>query len=195
MARLQHLTARGRETQRALRDALMQLIVEKGFAQVTIKDITDRAAVERTTFYLHYADKRELFAQSQEQLIDELLGRDGGDPASGDPILWAFRHMAEHAAAYRALLTIGDPALDGRLHAYVAAQIAVGLRTRAGDGTLTGTPPRDLLAQYYASALRGTAKWWLEQGMPHPPEEMARVFRNLLLGGLAACGLGLVPEE
>lgn len=48
------LDRRVRRTRRALQDSLTSLILEKGYDAVTVEDITDRADLGRTTFYLHY---------------------------------------------------------------------------------------------------------------------------------------------
>ena len=43
-------------TREALRGALMALIEEKGFDAISVQDITERARLNRATFYLHYRD-------------------------------------------------------------------------------------------------------------------------------------------
>ena len=186
MARLPHLTARGRETQRLLRETLLQLVLEKGFEQVTIKDITDRAGIDRTTFYLHFTDKHDLIEQTQRQVIDELFAESAAAAAGPDTVLVVFRHIAAHALDYRLLLASADATLDRRMHEYVAERMGPLLRSRlamhGGDDDLL----LDLLAQYVTSALRGTLKWWLERELPYTPEEMASMFQRLLVGGLAA---------
>ena len=45
-------------TRRALREAMLSLILEKGYDSVTVDEIADRADVSRSTFYLHYRDKK-----------------------------------------------------------------------------------------------------------------------------------------
>jgi AcrR family transcriptional regulator len=51
---------RVRRTRKTLQEALIALTIEKGFAAVTVRDITERAMVNRSTFYRHYLDKYEL---------------------------------------------------------------------------------------------------------------------------------------
>lgn len=50
-------------TRQQLREALVSLIEEKGFDALTVQDITDRAELNRATFYLHYQDKQELLVK------------------------------------------------------------------------------------------------------------------------------------
>lgn len=60
---------RKNRTKAHLRDALIELIKEKGYHSVTVKDIVDYAAYNRSTFYIHYTDKTEL----AEDLLDTML--------------------------------------------------------------------------------------------------------------------------
>src|SRR3974377_1993543 len=59
-------------TRELLQKALMELISERGYDAITIQDIVDRAKVGRTTFYLHYNNKDELFLSCHEAIVREL---------------------------------------------------------------------------------------------------------------------------
>jgi len=190
-------TDRSRRTQRALRDAVMQLALEKGMEQVTIRDITERAGIDRSTFYLHFGDKRALLEASRRQLMDELIEQGGPSQTVGGRILAAFRHMAEHAVAYRVLLASADPEVDRRLHDYLAEHVARAFHEHIRTVGIPAAPPAnfrvDLFAQYVAGGLRAIAKWWLEQGRPYPPEDMADMVLRLLPA--AAGSRGAPPPE
>ncbi|MDE5984414.1 MAG: TetR/AcrR family transcriptional regulator [Eubacterium sp.] len=68
---------RVRRTQKAIRGAFFELIKEKGFEHISVKDITDRALISRNTFYLHYADKYDLFNKICDDLMRTLFFRAG----------------------------------------------------------------------------------------------------------------------
>jgi len=61
-----------------LREAAMELYVERGFEQTTVAEIAQRAGLTARTFFRYFADKREvLFAGSallQEQMVSALEG-------------------------------------------------------------------------------------------------------------------------
>src|SRR5512133_4407009 len=67
------LDRRARRTRKQLKEALFALVLEKGYDGVTIEDITERADLGRTTFYLHYRDKEELLLESIDSISEELM--------------------------------------------------------------------------------------------------------------------------
>jgi AcrR family transcriptional regulator len=58
--REEKLDPRVRRTRQLLEQAFTQLIDEKGFQDTSVHDITDRAGVNRATFYAHFQDKYAL---------------------------------------------------------------------------------------------------------------------------------------
>ena len=60
---------RAQRTRELLQKALIELISERGYDAITIQDIVDRANLGRTTFYLHYNSKDELFMSCHEAII------------------------------------------------------------------------------------------------------------------------------
>lgn len=61
---------RQNRTKAHLKSAMIELIKEKGFHEVTVKDIVEVAAYNRSTFYVHYQDKMEL---ADDLLVSMLL--------------------------------------------------------------------------------------------------------------------------
>lgn len=66
-AKVRHI--RMTRTRKALIEAFVGLVNERDFAKITVQDLTERAQINRATFYAHYQDKYDL--------LDEVIG----DPA------------------------------------------------------------------------------------------------------------------
>ena len=64
---------RSQRTRQALHDALFDLMAQKGYEAVSIKDIIERANVGRSTFYAHYANKDELLASQLDRLVEMVV--------------------------------------------------------------------------------------------------------------------------
>ncbi len=66
-----HRDPRIARTEAAIRAAFIRLVEERGYARVSVKDICDRAEINRNTFYLHYTDKDALMSQVVNNLLAE----------------------------------------------------------------------------------------------------------------------------
>jgi AcrR family transcriptional regulator len=216
MENLPHpIDRRSRRTRRMLKEAFFALVLEKGYDTVTIEDITERADLGRTTFYLHYRDKEELLLESIDAIAEELIARlppeawrigDGTEPPGGTPgfasptgeavfdaIHVVFQHAAENVHLYRVFLR-GEGARQAqhRLHVIISMKAAelIHERVQAGELTLQPNLPLDVFCSYFAGALLATITWWLETSAPYTPEQMADMFRRLFfLGGRRALGI------
>lgn len=189
------LDRRARRTRRQLKEALFALILEKGYDAVTIEEITSRADLGRTTFYLHYKDKEDLLVESINSIAVELIARlpppawnvaDLPESAGRvvDAIRITFQHAAENAQLYRIILR-GEGAIKAnrRIHAIISQKATELVVDRVKDGSLRPQVPMDIFANYFAGTLLATITWWLEANMPYPPDEMAEMFRMLFFQG------------
>src|SRR5205085_300892 len=99
---------RVRRTQKLLREALIELIEERGFEALTIGELTERAMVSRAAFYRNYQDKYDLVEQIFEEAMSTLLGavEEMGPEHQHPPEVWVkfFEHIADYERLYRALL-------------------------------------------------------------------------------------------
>ena len=62
---------RVRRTRERLRESLLALLGEKDLRAVTVKELTDRADVNRGTFYAHYRDIYDMLERMEEELFEE----------------------------------------------------------------------------------------------------------------------------
>lgn len=60
------------KTKKAIKRALSELIVEKGFDSISITDLTLRARINRGTFYLHYVDKYDLLEKIEDDVLEDI---------------------------------------------------------------------------------------------------------------------------
>jgi AcrR family transcriptional regulator len=176
-------------TRQLLREAFMALIAERGFEPVTIQDITERATLNRATFYLHYRDKHELLTDLFETLIGDITPLPSGDTLLRSPyevvpgIARVFEHFAEHADFYRSLLgNQGVLAFTARIREYIEDVGRKWLDTpNPGVDRLV---EREIAINYLASAYLGVITWWLEHDMPYTSQEMAMQLMHLTAAGL-----------
>jgi AcrR family transcriptional regulator len=171
---------RVRRTRLLLQKALIELTIERGFVDVTVSDISERAMVNRSTFYRHYQDKYDLMSQYIEEVIT-LIQVENGDPApvniqhhSSAGIIRILHHVQDHADFYRVMLgKKGDPALCVQsFRQFIDKQMQHMLPM---ESTLPGSgrPPVGLSVNYILHAGIGAILWWLENEQPCTPEQLA----------------------
>jgi AcrR family transcriptional regulator len=174
-------------TRRLMHEALMTLIVEKGYEAITVQDILDRADVGRSTFYTHYRDKDELLLSSFEHLrtlFEEqqralfAARRTGTDPEVNF-ILELFRHTGEHHKLYKAIAgkQSGEMILK-YLHRYLYTML-IGPLTDIMRNKKSPPIPIEITTNYLVTSLLSLMTWWLDNDMPYTAERMDEIFRIL----------------
>lgn len=177
-----------------MHEALMSLIVEKGYEAVTVQDILDRADVGRSTFYAHYRDKdelllsgvehlRSLFEQQQQALR---AAKDGEGGLEFNMILELFRHTAEHHKLYKAFAGKQSGAMILKyVYRYLYDMLIVPHKALAKNRK---APPVsiEVTTHWIVTSLLSLVIWWLDNNMPYSAEEMDEMFRKLTMPGIAA---------
>lgn len=194
-----------RRTRKALWEALIDLVVEKGLHAITITDITRRAMVNRSTFYAHFEDKEDLLNQGMSDRLAELLDEVPPPPEDTAAIdlnqphpaaVRAFEHVQENERFYRAMI------LEGRLAGFLrrfeeSAKTHITSRMDQLRQQLHPTVPVDALLHVIVGTQVSLIQWWLERGMQPGPHEMAvYLARTITLGVYTCMGLPLpaAPE-
>jgi AcrR family transcriptional regulator len=190
---------RVRRTHKALRDVMLELIVAKGFNAISVGELTQRAMVNRATFYRHYRDKDDLLERIIAEMFDELTRSVGAsDPPDAHPVslsdvlgawLRVFEHVAAHAALYQAMMgPKGSPAFAAQVRGYVETLLRQRVQV-GGSGDRASGIPDDVSIAFATNAFLGTVAWWLESGMPYSPQQMAGWLGGMfVLGPFQAAG-------
>jgi AcrR family transcriptional regulator len=188
---------RSQRTRQLLHTALIELMLERRYDEITVQDIIDRANVGRSTFYAHYLDKEDLLVSGFTQVLDALRQHveqhKHSDWRAPSGLAFFFEHVQTHQQLYKALVRGGGIELiykKGRerlrqnIEQHLVALVPVGQ---------TPAAPLALVADYMAGAILTMLRWWLDSGMPCSPEQMDAIFHQLVLPGVQAT-LG-VPDR
>lgn len=178
---------RVRRTQKALEDALIALILEKGYEAVTVQDISERANVGRSTFYAYYDYKDELLLSQLDKLdgafsdaVVDSLFEDG----HGHGALALFQNVQANRRVVKAMLGRQSGALIadhlyGRLRPRVEAHMRSQLTSAQADAV-----PVDLIAHHMVCSLLTMIGAWLDSKSPLSPEQMDALFRVTVMTGV-----------
>ncbi len=184
-------------TRRMMHEALMALIVEKGYESVTVQDILDRADLGRSTFYSHYRNKDELLlsgfdhlrAMLEKQYQGLKPSEKGGTEAGFNLSLEFFRHAGQNLRLYKAIVGRESGQLIMRyIHRYLF-DLARGRLADAVKNRKTAVRT-DAAAHWLVSSFLSLLTWWLDNNLPVTAEQIDAMFRKLTMPGLdAALGI------
>jgi len=180
---MRNADARVRRTRMQLGTALLNLVIEKPIADVTVQDVLDRSGVGRSTFYLHYTDIGDLLL-SQLDMFCETMSNVLSDRKDKShrvvPVAELFAHIGNDNKLYRVL---SDSGHLKDFYELAEGHFARGIERRLIEsGRLKNTPARELAAR--ATALSGSMlallRWWLDRGEKETPMEMDKLFHQLV---------------
>jgi AcrR family transcriptional regulator len=187
---------RARRTRDMLREALMASVVDKPFRDLTIRDITDHAGVNRATFYLHYEDKYDLLEDCATVLFGEL--RDAVesnvafDPATivdrteekyGQRMNYLLHHLEAHFDFYHAMFCQdGDAIFYGlfldNATVWIKSQVTQVLEYLGKD---VDDEWIDMMVRFQSAGNFDVLRWWLENQMRIPIDVMAKRLEIITL--------------
>ena len=174
-------------TRNRLGDALVALLHERDFDGITVQDVLDRAGVGRSTFYVHYRDKDDLFLSDVEdffELCSDLLKRHNASKERLLPVREVFAHIREMREFYASVVRSGkmnDVIALGR--GFFARSIEE--RLRAASVKLDPLD-RSATANALAGSFFSLLDWWIDKGMKPDPKEMDAIFHRMAWRGLAS---------
>ncbi len=169
-------------TRQSLLNALIDLIVEKGYEKVTVQDIIDRANVGRTTFYSHFQDKQDLLLSGFEKLrdmLENLRSESSPEKSVWDFSLALFQHAEEQRQPFKALF--GKQA-RGVVFSLFQKSLIVYLEERFQTTFRKKKQPvpLDVFVQYLFSVFLGLLTWWLDNNISYSAEQMNDFYRQLV---------------
>jgi AcrR family transcriptional regulator len=171
---------RTRRTRRALADALLSLLPERGWDELSVQDICQRADVGRSTFYAHFRSKEELLTGSLDELrqsLHERMLQASDDPAASP--LGFVGGLIDHVREQRKL----SRAIFGRRSGHVVQMRFREMVARlVGESLARVAPPgwrRDAATHYIAGALVELLAWWLDARSARSAQEVEEFFLRL----------------
>ncbi len=163
----------------SIEQALILLMEEKEFSDISITDITKRAGVSRVTYYRNYSSKEDILSGYLQAVVTDFsLALSGFDAVTETRILWQtlFEKMKEHSKEIILLIKAGYE--EEILNSYI-----LGINAQ-----LSG--PEENPALYYSNcywvgALHTITKEWILHGMKEPIEQMVEIGTAMMTSGIA----------
>ncbi len=187
---------RVRKTRNMLRLCLAKLLKEKKIQEISVKEISEMADINRGTFYLHYRDVYDLLASIEADMFrqfNEILERNapaaGVYESPGRLLLELFSFIRENADLAQILMgPNGDIQFLNQLRQVFKDRI---MEPWAKTLRLENEKDYQYWYSFITDGCLGLIKAWLENGTDLAPKDAAALAEKFITNGTA----GLIPEE
>ncbi|MCD1260390.1 TetR family transcriptional regulator C-terminal domain-containing protein [Paenibacillus athensensis] len=162
-------------TRQLIREAFVDLLGEIDVEKITVNRITERATINRVTFYLHYKDIPDMLEKMADDIISEMQEAiRGADEQPSEVLVVMLEHIAENAKLFKLLLaTKRVPVFTERFLSVTIGMISSRIEHRLSSSAQTSVPA-DIGTWYLTSAIIGTIIFWLRNDMPYRPAFLAK---------------------
>ena len=166
-------------TKRMLKDALIEMLKEKDIYHISIRELCEKADVNRTTFYKYYSSQFDLLADMEKDLIDfiaKAIERNESDPEK--IITAACRYLEENIGFARLIVNNNvDPDFAHKL----LAMDSIKSSTLRNIDSKRSEAELEYIYNFLTYGAYRMICVWLNKEQREPPETIAGFFRELML--------------
>lgn len=193
---------RTRYTQTVLQDAVIELLAQKPVMKISVKELCERADINRSTFYAHYSGVEELLTDIEQSTLDmvrEILAEVSTVTLRDDRngVIRVLEEVCVYIQSNRNhLQVLMSPQADlgfqqdliGLIYSFYGFTPGSALHGAEGAGTPTaGTNPapdtqESLMRFHFAvSGSIGLIQYWLSTDLAASPSEVAATIYTMCL--------------
>ena len=174
-------------TRQAIRKTFYDMIMEMEYPDITIKELAERAMINRNTFYLHYASIDALLEELQDEIADKILSM-YVSYENLDDVKIMIRQFFEYIASPDA--TLLERIVCSGSYRFLAQKINKKVsrhrkETRRGTTGLDEAT-EDIIFSYYGSIAAVLFRQWVEDDKKLPVEQLIQLATDLLCHGLSS---------
>ena len=186
----QNIDRRVRKTKKQLRQALMDLMSEKPSKSISVRELAERADINRGTFYIHYKDVGDLIQRLEDEMAERLIlvckkYAYANTEVSAFPYLTELYRFAQDNADLCLVLLgpNGDRAYTERICSILRSYFLRDFLSRFYSGSSERV---DRFCSFIVSGNLTLTLDWLSGGMKESAEEMAALAGAIIMDGVRA---------
>lgn len=169
--------AEGNVTKKNLAHALQALVAIKDYEKISVQEISQKAAVNRQTFYYHFKDKTDLlrwtYTETGLVALTENLSMDNWEEA----VLEMLKQIQAHSGFYQKTVQ-GDSDVLMTEFIQLTQTLFVRLFEEVDQEKLLSVTDKHFYARFLSYGCGGILIDWIKEGFPEPPITIAaQLFR------------------
>ncbi len=181
------LDRRKKYTRKVLKESLITLLADKPISAVTVKEVCEKADINRSTFYTHYSDQYDLLEKIEEEITEDManyLNRYSYmiEEESIQLTQKILEYITDNKIVFRTLLNRNaSPTFEKHMmkltRQFMMNNWRAGSHVKEGDSKYLST--------FVISGAIHVIKDWIENDMDKLPEEMALMINNFINYGFS----------
>ncbi|MGE7606985.1 TetR/AcrR family transcriptional regulator [Peribacillus frigoritolerans] len=172
-----------KKSQIAIESALIELMKEKDFEEITINSIAEKANVSRGTIYLNYEDKYHILEKCIDEELHKLMEscipneNDNNNLNVQTLLLRTLEYIDANSNIFITLLeNKGVQTFRDRLLSMVRDRMFSQLNLTGINKGMN----REIFIQFWSVAIIGMIEWWVKNSIPYSSEEIMEHLFHLL---------------
>lgn len=161
-----------------IRQAFILLLYKNNLNDISVSQLTKKAGINRSTFYLHYIDKEDFLQQLKEETmqdIAEILERKRGNPKKA--LEEVLTYFAEDISLFSQIAQKHDFSFADNVRSFINGVI---------EGTPSSVPiivetfnmPEQYAKNMFVSGLIGVITEWIINGAQESPQELTKIIMD-----------------
>ena len=171
-------------TKNAIRRSFVELLAERPFDKISVRDIAERSEVTRNTFYYYYTDIYALAEDVFESEIEKLSERVEGYDSWQKACLTATAFAAENTRMILHLHNSAHSDILGRYYHKTILTTMLSYVRKEAEGLDVSESKIMALARFYTAALAGLTIEWIGNGMKGEPDSFIEDLGDMLDGNI-----------
>ncbi len=174
------------KTKNILYSTLLELMKDKAFEEIKVSDICERALINRSTFYAHYADKYELFSSYIDNLkvsLTKELDKNKNISTSKEYYLEMLRlflnHVSDQKQVYRAVMQQNRNSIIMDM-IYNAFREDIAKKIDIDEAKNKQKIPGSFVATFYLGAVLSIGMEWLTNEEKYTKKELLNYLDILI---------------
>ncbi len=185
---------RVRKSKTAIKKAFIQLLEDEQIERITIRQISDKADINRGTFYLNYDDKYALLEEMEDEQIADLkklvdirkvnlaqkTAEEFIEIFSNEVIKKVIIHISENIEFYHAILNLDR---TSKIEERITDMILSNINYLIGENNTVYGVPDDYYLRYVSGALMSMVKYWVHDENRVSIEELVQYIVTISTRG------------
>lgn len=188
MAEIKHHKTEDRRvkrTKRVLRECLFELLETKTIDEITVKELTENADVNRSTFYFYYNDINDMMMQIQNEIYDVFEEKVLKPKAKFITVEDFTEYISRFFEFLKEYENICKFVISNDPNNFLSGKIKKNLLKHIPDSNVVfpENDPKRYLTCFAMFAMWETIIQWMYDGMTVPAEEMAEFLATVYFYG------------